>query len=261
MPGMADAQSAGDAVLLFGATYIRPSIDNSAPHNKLRPSALFPALGIEDDFRSESVRLSASSTTTMALIAKYFVTDHWALSFTGGIPRKASVRATGTIGPTGPTRPLNTIDLGKDAFNPAASARQWAPIFLLEYHLLDADAKLRPYVAAGFTYAFFTELETNDNFKNVVNRRFGTQLALAAGRPGPTTNNTKIEDVFAPAFALGLGYRISQHWKLSTSVSYIRLNSTATVELNARDGTRLARSRTDIRFNPLVFTVLAGYRF
>ena len=255
------AQAAGDNLFQFGWLHILPNESNDAPRNRLRSNPAFAVLGIEESFRSESVRISAPTVDTLGLIFKHFFTDHWAVNFTGGIPRKAAVSARGTVGPTGPTRPLNSLDIGRDEFNPVGSGRQWTPLLFAEYHFLAPDAMFRPFIGVGFTYAFFTEVELNEEFEAAINRQFGAPLALAAGRPGPTDTDSDIDNTFAPAFALGLSARLSPKWSVTSSVTYLPLSTTATVSIDAEDGTRLATARTRLKFDAVAFALLAGYHF
>lgn len=261
LPGPGLARQAGDNVLQFGWAHIAPQESNGAPRNRLRDSPLFPPLEIETSFRSDSVEVIARSADTLAVVFKRFITDHWAFNFTFGVPRKAGLSARGMVGPTGPTRPLLVMDIGRDEFNPVASARQWAPLLLLEYHFRGPGAAVRPFVGAGGTYAFFTEVELNDRFEEAINRRFGTLLAAAAGRPGPTQTVADVDSAVAAAFTAGLDVEVSSRWSLTAAASYVPLETTARVTLEAEDGTRLASSRTPLRLDPVIFTLLAGYRF
>ena len=255
------AQSAGDSLFQFGWIHIQPRLSNSAPRNRLRPNVLFAPLGIEDSFRSASVRLRTSSVDTLGLIFKHFLTDHWAVNLSLGIPPKTALSARGTVGPTGPTRPANSLDIGREDLNPVGSARQWAPALLVEYHFRDADDVWRPFIGIGVSYVFFTEVEINNNFARAINQQFGAPLALLAGRPGPTRGTADADDAFAPAFAAGMNLRLSSRWSLTSSVGFAPLQTTATLTLDAQDGTRLARSRTRLSSDALIYNLLAGFRF
>lgn len=255
------ARSEGDFVFQFGWLHARPQTDNGAPLNRLRPNPAFPVLGIEERFRSENVTLSAPNSDTLGLILKYFASDHWALKLQAGIPPKAGIHGEGVIKPTGPTGEISRIDLGKPRFNPLGRARQWSPVLMLEYHFRDPGAVVRPYVGLGTTFTWFTEVDLNGNFEDTINRRFGAPLASAAGRPGPTHTHVDAASVWEPALEVGVGMAVSERWSATLSMVYIPLTTTTTVTLDADDGTRLAESRTRISADPLVFGVLAGYRF
>ena len=73
-------------------------------------------------------------------------------------------------------------------------------------------------------------------------------------------HNLSGEDI-ALIFNAGLAYSLSERWGLSLSVSYILLKTTSTIDLYANDGTRLARSETDLDLNPIVSSLLLSYRF
>jgi len=257
----AAAQQAGDIVIEAGWVHSMPREDNGDPRNQLRPSPVFPVLGVESSFASEGVRIHAGSVDTLGLIGQYFMTDHWALKLVVGYPPKAGVDGTGIVRPTGPTGEVVQIDLSEPRFNPIGRARQWVPVFMLGYYLGPPSAELRPYFAVGFTYAFFTEEALDEDLKAAANQRFGDPLALAAGIPGPTTIESRVDPTLAPAFGTGLRWNLSEAWSLSAGFDFIALDTHGEVFLNAADGTQLARSRTQLRFNPVNVSLLAGYRF
>lgn len=255
------AQRAGDIVLEAGWLHSMPHESNGPPRNALRANPLFPLLGVESRFASEGVRLDADSIDSLALVGQYFLTDVWALRLILGYPPKGSVEGSGTVRTTGPLGLAAQIDLGEPRFNPTGRARQWVPVFLVTRHFGAPEAVLRPYLGIGVTYAFFTEVSLNGDLKAEANRRFGTPLAFAAGIPGPTTIDARLEPNLAPALAAGVRWRFSDHWSLSGGLTFIALETDAEVNLYASDGTELARSRTRLRFDPLNITLLAGYRF
>lgn len=261
LPAAGSAGQRGDTIVQFGWVHSHPLDDNTPPRNTLRDSALFPVLGVDSTFRSDEIATDAGSADTLGLIVKHFLSDQWALNLTVGYPPTSRLRATGTVAPTGPTGLLINLDTGRPEFNPVASARQWSPIILLERHFGAPDAPLRPFLAAGGTVVFFTEVGFSDAFDEAVNRRFGVPLAAAAGRTGPTRLDVALDPVLAPVVAGGLGFRLSERWGLTAQLAFIPLETTATVTLDAEDGTRLGTSRTRLRFDPLVVSVLLGYRF
>lgn len=257
----ADAQQAGDIVIEAGWVHSMPREANGAPRNQLRPNPLFPLIGVESSFSSDGVRIQAGSVDTLGLVGQYFLTDHWALKLIVGYPPKAGVDGSGIVRPTGPTGEVQQIDLSEPRFNPIGRARQWVPVFMLAYYLGPPSAELRPYFAAGFTYAFFSEEKLDDDLKAAANQRFGAPLALAAGIPGPTTIASRVAPTLAPAFGTGIRWNVGEAWSLSAGFDFVALDTHGEVFLNAADGTELARSRTKLRFNPVNFSLLAGYRF
>ncbi|ULQ47460.1 outer membrane beta-barrel protein [Flagellatimonas centrodinii] len=255
------AQRAGDVLIEAGWLHSVPNVDNGAPRNTLRPNPLFPLLGVASAFSSEGVRIDADTVNTFGLVGQYFLTDDWAAKLVLGYPPKAAIDGSGIVQATGPLGNLLRIDLSEPRFNPMGSARQWVPVLLLSYHFGPADAVWRPYLSAGFTYAFFTESELNDTLEAETNARFGVPLALAAGIPGPTRLVSKVESTLAPAVGVGVRWHLTETWSLSAGLDFIALETDAVVRLLASDGTELGRSRTRLRFHPVNVTLLVGYRF
>ena len=178
-----------------------------------------------------------------------------------GYPPKGSIDGSGTVQATGPLGNALRIDLSEPRFNPIGSARQWVPALMLAYHFGAPDAAWRPYLGAGLSSAFFSEVELNDTLEEEANRRFGMPLTLSAGIPGPTRLTSKVDSTLAPAVGAGVRWRLNETWSLSAGIDFIALETDAEIRLLASDGTELGRSRTRLRFNPVNVTLLAGYRF
>ena len=257
----ASAQRAGDILIEAGWLHSLPQESNGAPRNALRPNPLFPLLGVQSEFRSEGVRINADTLNTFALVGQYFLTDDWSMRLVVGYPPKGSIDGSGIVQATGPLGTLLRIDLSEPQFNPIGSARQWVPVFMLAYHFGAPDAVWRPYLGAGLSYAFFSEVELSDTLEDETRRRFGVPLAISAGIPGPTRLTSKVESTIAPAVGAGVRWHLDEAWSLSVGIDFIALETDAEVRLLASDGTELGRSRTRLRFDPVNITLLAGYRF
>lgn len=255
------AQEAGDWVAQAGWFFVSPQESSTPLRTSLAPSLLGSVLGIDPEFTSPGTSASVSDSGTPALTLSYFFTDHLALKVEGGIPAEFELSGSGVVRPTGISGALISVDLGDPANNPLATARQWSPAALLQYYFFDSSFALRPYLGLGFTYTWFTDVELNSGFDETLNNSFGRTLALAGGKPGPTRVEADASSSFAPIFNAGLAYSLSERWGLSLSVSYILLKTTSTIDLYADDGTRLARSETDLDLNPIVSSLLLSYRF
>lgn len=255
------AQRAGDVLIEAGWLHSIPQADNGAPRNTLRPNPLFPLLGVQSEFRSEGIDIDADTLNTFALVGQYFLTADWSVRLVVGYPPKGSIDGSGTVRATGPLGTVLRIDLSEPQFNPIGSARQWVPALMLAYHFRPSDAAWRPYLGAGLSYAFFSEVELNDTLEDETRRRFGVPLALSAGIPGPTRLTSEVESTLAPAVGAGVRWHLDETWSLSAGIDFIALETDAVVRLLASDGTELGRSRTRLRFDPVNITLLAGYRF
>lgn len=259
--GSALAQEAGDNVVQVGVFHIETLDSSDELRTELRPSLIGDVLGIEDNFTSPGTSASVGSADTLALTYTRFLTHHWALKIEGGIPAEFELSGAGVVAPTGITGALFNVDLGDPANNPLATARQWSPAILLQYYFRGAEAKWRPYVGAGISYTWFTDVELKDAFSDDLNQQFGAVLALAAGKPGATRTDAEASTSLDPIINAGLAWALSENWGLSSSISFAPISTTATINITAEDGTRLARSRTDIDTNPLVMSLFLNYRF
>jgi outer membrane protein len=173
------------------------------------------------------------SADTLGVSAGYFITDHIATELELGIPPKFNLSGEGVFSPYG--------KLG--------SAKLWAPALLFKYYFNKPEAKFRPYVGLGVTYAWFTDAKiTNGAFEA---QRLG----------GPTSVST--DRSWAPVFNLGFNYAFTKHWFAGFSVSYIPISVTATLNsaVPAQVGTLNRQSEAKIHLNPIVTYLKVGYMF
>lgn len=257
----APAQQAGDNVIQLGFFSV-DTLDRSQPlHTELRPSLLASLVGIQPSFDSAGTAATVSNANTLAFTTSHFFTDNLAVKLEGGLPAVFDLGGRGTVRPTGITGNLIAVDLGDPASNPIASAKQWSPALIAQYYFFGPKAVVRPFLGIGVTYTWFTEVETNPAFQNALNNNFGSVLALAAGKPGPTHVTSNASPSFAAAYSAGLAFRISEHWGVSGGVGYSTLKTNAKIEIKAADDTVLSTSTTKIDLNPLVYSLLFNYRF
>jgi outer membrane protein len=260
----AEAESAparrGNHLIQVGVFHI-DTLDDSEPlHTTLKPGAA-ALLGVQSEFDSEGTGAQVSSSDTLALIYSYFLTDHVALKFEGGIPARFKLYGTGTVAPTGPAGALINVDLGDPANNPLAKVTQWSPVFMVQYFFRDPRKEIRPYVGLGVTYTWFTDIKPDPDFEDALNNRFGRTLALVNLSPGQTTVDAKASSDIAPVFNMGVTAELSKHWSLSGSLSLSLLSTKAKITIDAANGDRLVTSTTQLDLNPLVAALLLGYRF
>lgn len=261
---VADSESAparrGNHLLQVGVFHV-DTLDSSDPLNTtLKPGAA-ALLGVQSEFESPGTAAQVSSSDTLALIYSYFLTDHLALKFEGGIPAKFKLYGEGVVRPTGPAGQLISVDLGDPANNPLARVTQWSPVVMVQYFFRDPQKQIRPYVGLGVTYTWFTDIKPDSDFEDALNNQFGRTLALANLSPGQTVVDAKAKSDIAPVFNMGVSAELSQHWSLSGSLSLSLLSTTATIAIDAANGDRLATSKTKLDLNPLVAALLLGYRF
>lgn len=255
----APAQRQGDIVVLTGLAHIRPDESSSTVRTRVRPGLATLLTG--ESFDSPGTALSVSNSSTLAVVVKLFLTDHLAVALDGGIPVKFDISGQGRVAPPGLTGELLSVDLGDPGNNPIGEARQWSPVFMLQYNFGKPDATLRPYIGLGAVYTFFTDVGLSDGVRADIRNNFGTPLALAAGKPGPTSVSPDASSDFAPVYGLGMSYRLDERWSLSMAATHLGLESDSIIRVKANDGTELAESRSSLDLGTFVFSLLVGYNF
>lgn len=174
-----------------------------------------------------------STADTVGISGGYFITDHIATELELGIPPRFDLKGEGQFAP----------------FGKVGSARLWSPALLFKFYFNQPEAKFRPYVGAGVTYAWFTDAK-------ITNGAFESQ---ALG--GPTTATT--DRSWAPVFNAGFNYAFTKHWFAGFSVSFIPINVTATLSttVNTQVGPLTRVSEAKVHLNPIVTYLKVGYMF
>lgn len=259
--GAATAQQAGDNLVQLGYAHIATFDRSGAPRITVDPSLVTRLSGLRSPFDAPGISTSTGDADTAVFSALHFFTDHLALSLVGGIPARFSLRGRGVVRPTGATGALFSVDLGEDAGNPLARAKQWTPALVGQWYFRAPDATLRPFAGVGLAYTFFTEINLNPDFQTRVNRNFGRPLALAQGDLRPTHLTAYTSSSFQPIFNLGLSYRLSRHWGVSAVAAFALLHTNADLKLKSADDQVLADARLRIDGNPLALSASIGYDF
>lgn len=220
----AHAQAAGDVVLNLGWFHLAPQ-DSSSPLRVNTPlgSATVP---------NSSASVGHSDTGGGSI--GYFFTDHIAVESVFGYPPKMRLDGGGSL-----------AALGK-----LGSANEWSPTVLLKYHFGNPDDKLRPYVGAGASYVWYSNVRLEPGLAS------GAFLA-STGLSG--TTRAELSSSLAPVFSTGMSVHLSKHWSANLSVSYLILSTRATLTTQSAVGT--VTSQTKLRINPIVTSVSLGYRF
>ena len=259
--GGARAAQAGDNVVQLGWLHLIPNSSSTPLHTELKPSLIGSLLGVQSSFDSSGTSATVGSAETAALISTHFLTDHFALQFVGGIPARVDISGNGLVKPTGLLGNFLSVNLGAPQNNPLVSVQEWTPVLLLQYYFGNPAGKWHPYLGVGFSYAWFSGYSLNGEFKKSLESNFGSVLGLATGHTGPTEVSASASRSWNPVYNAGLSYDLSRHWGLAVSLTYAPLGSTATINVNAQDGTLLADSKTRLNQNALITALLVNYRF
>ena len=255
------AAEPGDDVVQLGWLHIFANSSSTPLHTDLQPSLLGSLLGVQSSFDSPGTAASVHNADTPALIMTHFLTHHIAVQFVGGIPADVNITGQGKVAPTGILGNFLNVDLGAGQNNPLVSVHEWTPVLLAQYYFRPNSARLHPYVGVGLSYAWFSDLHLNGQFKQDLNNNFGQILAFSTGHTGPTSVSAAASRSWNSVYNAGLEYDLSKHWGLAASVTYAPLPSTATINVSAEDGTLLASSKTRLTQNSLVTALLVNYRF
>lgn len=251
----------GTRIVEVGWVHQRPQESNDPPRTRLRDNPALALGGTPDSFQSPAIKLSTPDLNTLGISFKYFLSDHWAIALGGGYPRRTGLYASGEARPPGLAGEAIYLNLDQQELNPAATARQWSPLLLLEYHFDEMAWGLRPYLALASTYTFFTGVELNEALEEEINQRFGSPLAISAGKSGPTRTQSDIDSAFGVGLTLGFTKQLTKSWHLGATASYLRLQTQTRLHIDAADGTRLLTSETDLKLNPLAFSLVVGRSF
>jgi len=244
-----------------GWAHLRPAGVASAFRTRVRESPATIAFGIPESFESPGVAATPQPAQTLSLSAAWIASPRWALRLDVGVPPEVSVRGSGVAAPPGAAGALFQLDLADPALNPLVMQRQWSPIASAQYRFRDGGARLRPFVAAGVTYTWFTAIRINDAFERALDERFGQPLANGAGKPGPTSTTLEIDPLWAPAFAGGAGLRLGGPWTLTAALGYTPFDVLGTLRIRAADGTLLSRTRARVAVDGVAAGLALGYVF
>ena len=154
----------------------------------------------------------------------YMVTNHWAVDVPLALPFKHDTVGAGAIAGVGKIGEVKALPITVFA----------------QYRFLEADAKVRPYVGLGLTYAkFFKERGT----------------AALTGLTGGTPANPTLlsaESGFGLTPQIGVNIALNDRWfvDLAYYKTFVKTRNTLSTG-----------QHIDVKLNPNVFTVGVGYRF
>lgn len=208
LSGGAQAQTAGSWLVRAGATQISPQVTSG----DLSPPSF---TGSKVDVRAD---------TQLAGGITYMLTDHWAVDVPLALPFKHDVIGAGAIAGVGKIGEVKVLPMTVFA----------------QYRFLEANARVRPYVGLGVTYAkFFKERGT------------AALTGLTGGSPSrPTTLSA--ESRFGLTPQVGVSIALNDQWSLDVAYykTFVKTRNT------------LSTGQTiDVKLNPNVVTLGVVYRF
>ena len=206
--GTAQAQSAGSYILRAGGTMIKPEVESG---DLSAPSLVGTKIDVE-----KASQFTGGIT--------YMWTDNIAIDLPLGVAFKHDVVGAGAIAGVGVLGTVKSL-----------------PVTLLaQYRFGEPSSMLRPYVAAGATYARFFKPKAT---------------AALSGLTGGTPSNPTLltmKSAAGPALQAGLAVNLGSRWSLDADVKKVFLKTTGTLSTGQTINTKL---------NPLAVSIGVGYSF
>lgn len=205
---LAQAQSAGSWLARGGMTQIAPDVSSG---NLTAPSFA----NTKADVRSDT-ELSGGIT--------YMMTDHWAIDVPLALPYKHDTVGAGAIAGVGKIGEVKALPI----------------TIFAQYRFLEPQAKIRPYVGLGLTYAKFYK-----------ERGTAALSGLTGGTPAnPTTLSA--ESNFGLTPQVGVSITLNDRWfvDLAYYKTFVKTRNTLSTG-----------QHIDIKLNPNVYAIGIGYRF
>jgi len=223
------AQTAGSNIVNLGWFHFTPQDSSEGLTKSNGPGAgFFP--------NSHS---SVGNADTVGIAFTHFFTDNVALTADLGLPPKFKLTGQGDLAGLG--------ELG--------TAKQWSPAIVAKYFFGDGTSKFRPFVGAGLTYVWYSDVKLSSAFQN--------RAALNTGAAGGNAS-ASLSSSWAPVLNVGATYNFNERWSASLSVSYIPLKTDADITGNpggAAAALGPQRYKTSITLDPIVSFLSVGYKF
>ena len=206
--GLAQAQSAGSWLVRAGVTHISPEVssgDLSAP-----------------SFANTKVDVLADTQLSGGIT--YMLTDHWAVDVPLALPFKHDTVGAGAIAGVGKIGEVKALPV----------------TIFAQYRFLEPQAKIRPYVGLGLTYAKFYK-----------ERGTAALNGLTGGTPAnPTLLSAESKLGLTPQ--VGVSIALNDRWfvDLAYYKTFVKTRNTLSTG-----------QHIDIKLNPDVFAIGVGYRF
>jgi outer membrane protein len=203
----ASAQSAGDFSLQLGLKKITPIVDSGTLTAPTQPG----------------VKTGAGNDTQPVITIDYMVTDHIGLETFIAPPFKHDQIGEGSL--------LGVGKLGTVESLPAT--------VFVQYRFFAPNAKVRPYVGVGITYAYFRK-ET------------GSAQLSALSNTGGAPTTFSVESTWGYGFQLGVSVALNDHWFLNSDVTKSYVNPV----------TRFSTGQTiQAKLDPISASISLGYHF
>ncbi|MBF7686889.1 OmpW/AlkL family protein [Acinetobacter rathckeae] len=180
-------------------------------------------------------------TDTAEFKVDYLVNDNVSLGLVVGVPPKFDIKGEGK---------LLAGALNLDNFSKVGTIKAYSPVLIGKYHFGSVSNVFRPYAGAGVMYAHFSDFQLDGAVSNDVTKK------------GMAITNVKVKDAVAPVAFIGADYNLTKDLFLTASVSYVHLNTRASLDINNKaTGATVVKGSTRIQVDPIVTYLGFGYRF
>lgn len=202
------AQTAGTWMARMGVTTITPQVDSgylSAP-----------------DYMG-GTKADVGSNTQLSGGITYMYTDHWAVDVPLAMPFTHKIIGDGALKGAGDLAEVKAIPF----------------TVFLQYRFMEANAKFRPYVGLGATYAYFFDEQ-------------GSGKLTATTNPGGPPTKMTVDSKWALTPQIGATFAINDKWFIDLHYSKSFLKTTT----HFSTGQHL-----DITLDPVAYGIDIGYKF
>ncbi|GAA0846593.1 outer membrane beta-barrel protein [Marinobacter szutsaonensis] len=225
---MAQAYEAGDFIGRVGAVTVDPDSSSSDLNSN--------ALGV-----LPGAQVSVDSDTQLGLTVTYMITDQIAIGVLGATPFKHDIEGDGAV-------------LG--GAGKLAETKHLPPTITLQFFPMPSSSKFQPYAGLGVNYTNFFEEKTTSTLTGIYDD-------VASGGAGGVVASTDLEldDSFGLAAEIGMDYMITENVGVNAAIWWADIDTDATINAYAADGSRVDSSTLDVEIDPWVYMVGVSYKF
>ncbi len=220
------AYEAGDIVFRGGAAYVAPNTDAGA-----LDTIVTPIDGVKD-------AVEVDSAGGVTLTGTYLFHKNFGIEVVGALPFQHDINGDGAL-----------KGLGK-----VGDTKHLPPTVLLQFYPLESNSFVQPYVGVGINYTIFFENDTNDEFAAAVDGLLGGA--------GVVDTTLDLDDSVGLGLEVGADWALDKNFSVNTSVWYLDIETTATVDARLASGAKVAdAAKFDVAIDPLVYAVGIAYKF
>jgi outer membrane protein len=167
-------------------------------------------------------KASVNSNTQLGLAFEYMASETWGIEVLASTPFKHNLKGQGGV--------LANANIG--------STKQLPPTVSLMYHF-PTQSNFNPYLGAGINYTIFFSEDLAADTANAV-----------------SNGKLKLDNSLGLAFQAGFDYQINDNWLINSSVRYIDIDTTGTIDFDSG-----SQAKVDVDIDPWVYSVMIGYKF